>query len=107
MNTKTTPAGDFPVKNQELSIQYGSKVYSICSKEQMAYIVMKSKEIVAAKAYESGEKLTQQEFEARIDAEVKNSGFATLDEVLAMMTPKERQAWQDNYRFAPITRQKR
>lgn len=106
MNDRPFKIGAMPVKNQETSIEYKGKIYALASEGQMEYILNQAKEQMLFDAATSKKPLSPDELSAKLNEFADNCGYATLDYVLAKMTPAEREEWKVKYRFAPITRHK-
>jgi hypothetical protein len=94
-----------PTKNQELSITYGGRAYYICAQAQIDYMLMRERDQILFDASERREQVTDEMINKKIEEFKINCGFATLDWILSKMNPQEKEKWEANYRFAPITRQ--
>jgi hypothetical protein len=95
------PAGQ--IKNADLAITVGDRTYAICGKGQMAFLRGKAREQIIEWAMDNGERVTEDLISSKLAEWEKNSRFATLENVLAMLTPSEREAWKSKYRFAGVT----
>jgi hypothetical protein len=65
---------------------------------------MMQQQTLMVEAAQQEKVLSEAELKAKLEEYTQNCGYSTLDKLLAKMTPDERSAWQDNYRFAPIVR---
>ena len=97
-------APSYPCKNQEMSVTYRGRTYGICSQEQLDYLIMMQQQTLMVEAAHQGKTLSEAELKAKLDEYAENCGNITLDKLLAKMSPEEQRAWQDSYRFTPITR---
>lgn len=104
MLDRSSKSPTYPVKNQETSITYGGKTYAICSDQQIDYIKLQARDQVMFDAFEKQIEMTEEEINKKVQLVVENCGYATLDYVLGLMTPQEREDWKVRYRFTPITR---
>jgi len=97
----------YPVKNQLMSITYNGKTYGICEQGQLDYVLSVGKEDILSQAAMKKERLSEKELAKRLEEYRDNCGYATLEFVLAKMTPAEREQWAINYRFQPFTRNRK
>lgn len=113
-NFQSSPSGKLDMKQMQLSVSVGNKVYAICDSVQFEQMVngeleRASNELIAALAAKNPDSKvpvypTEEEVKARARKKVEDKGFATLDAVLAKMTPEQEKQWRDSYRFTPFTR---
>jgi hypothetical protein len=107
MQGRVSGTPDMPVKGTALKIIYKKREYIICNEGQLNYVREQAKELIRCEAIYNKEDLTLEEFERRLEDHMANKcPYATLDQVLAMMTPAEQLEWKMNYRFTPIVSKK-
>ena len=99
------PINKSPLSNQEMSITLGGKTWVICSEGQLEWIKKQAKEQFQVEAYDNNLKEDKhtEYIENRLKEYENQCEYITLTKALSMMTPKERQAWENWYRFTPIS----
>ena len=93
-----------PTKGQLLEIDFQGRTYKICSKGQMNFIMAMAVQKIQTKAAEEGRQLSDEDMKKEMEEYKENCGYAVLSELLAKVSPEERQRWETNYRFAGISR---
>lgn len=103
--------GNLDMSKMQLSVSVGGRVYAICDSVQFQQMVNWMMEIASNELVvklrangQENEYPKEEDVKALAKQKVEEKGFATLDSVLEMMTPEQRQQWKDSYRFTPITR---
>lgn len=107
MHSKVSGTPDMPAKGTSLKIIYKKREYIICSDGQLDYVREQAKELIRCEAAYNREDLSPEAFEERLaDYMANKCPYATLEQVLGMMTPAEQVEWKMNYRFSPIVSRK-
>lgn len=114
----------FSTKGFSLSITYKGKTYAICDEQQwqtmrgsmrqkiiteMAREGMREEADKRKAALQSGNPpppmeptFSDDEVEIRVTEALEEAGYARQKDVLAKMTPEEREQWKISYRFTPF-----
>lgn len=107
------PVKESGIKNQHIVIDCpGGKSYIICAPGQMQFLIeVKTVEIINSLQEEISQgKFTEDSLKQRIASEVdkwkETCGYATLDWVMAKMTPAQKETWKAQYRFGGVNRRK-
>lgn len=98
------PLSNIPYKNQEIRIAIGGREYCIVSKGQVAYLLRNERQRLLDEAFDDKVILTEEEIKKKLEAFAENCGYATLEWVLARLTPERRTEWQSKYRFGGVSR---
>lgn len=93
-----------PIKSQLTQVGFNGKLYSICTQGQMNYLVAVARNSIINEAAREGRVLTEEDIEKAIEIFKEDCGYAVLTELLAKVSPEERQRWETNYRFAGVSR---
>ena len=101
MRERLTPNTNMPSKNQDICVTIKGKEHYICSSKQMDFVRSKMLARVYDVFRDKGEPVPsdQAELARLVDVEVEKTGYATIDMILAKMTPYEQEQWKAQYRF--------
>lgn len=103
----TRPPGA-PVRRQVTSVTLGDgRTFGVVPGKQMRMMRQRKLEELAAEAAFNDEPVTEDEMMRRLDAWQKTLSVATLEDVLAQMTPEERRQYETRYRFGGVWRTKK
>lgn len=70
----------------------------------MNFILAVGAQKIHQQAAEEGKQLTEEEFKKELRNYKENCGYAVLSELLAKVSPEERERWKTNYRFSGVVR---
>jgi hypothetical protein len=107
---QSKPSGNLDMAQMQLSIALNGRTYCICDSVQFEQMVNGMMEIAAneltAAMNHRGENgyPKEEDIKALATRKIEDKGYATLNVVLAKMTPQQLKEWKDSYRFTPITR---
>ena len=101
MNGNLTP---FPIKSQMTEISFQGRTYKVCSEGQMNYILAVGLQEIQMKAASENKQLSEQELKEELKKYKENCGYGLIDEILAKVSPEERERWKMNYRYAGIVK---
>jgi hypothetical protein len=107
MNTKMGGAPPNIAKAQTLEVTYGKRKWIIVSEGQLAYQRSLYKDLKMCDLAVNRIDVTDEQLNKMVDDWVRDEcPYQTLDYVLGLMTPQERDLWKANYRFKGIGRPK-
>ena len=98
------PMSNIPYKNQEMRVAVGGREYHIVSKGQIAYLLRNERQRLLDEAFDNKATLTEEEIRKKLEEFAEKCGCATLEWVLARLTPERRREWQSKYRFGGVSR---
>jgi hypothetical protein len=107
MNDRLANTPSHPCKSQTLEVLYNGRSYIICNEGQINYQRMLAKEMTLCDMSVAGIDVTDEQVNEIVEKwMIEKCQYATLDYVLGLMTPAEREIWKANYRFSGVSRPK-